>query len=325
MNELKAIAEIIKKNNNFLLVSHINPDGDSIGSQLALKKFLENTGKKAVILNQHPVPDIYKFLYGSEKIKNEISPSENFDVAVVLDASDETRLGDAVNKVLGKVPFIINLDHHVSNNKFGKLRYLNQDASATAVIIYDLIVLLNGKIDKDIAECLYTGILTDTGSFHYLNTDAKSHRVAADIIKYGISPNKIYEEIYEIFNIVTLKLLGLALSSVEINKTGKVAWMKIKQDDYKLSSLTNGETEGFINYVQMIKGVKAALFFKELIDDKNQLATKVSFRSKEGVDVNKIAGMFGGGGHFHAAGCVIRGGVDAAVKKVVNEVEKYIK
>ncbi|MFH1287703.1 MAG: bifunctional oligoribonuclease/PAP phosphatase NrnA [bacterium] len=323
MKELTAIAETIKKSDNFLIVSHINPDGDSVGSQLALAKVLENFGKKITILNQHPVPDMYKFLWGNEKIKNEISPSEKFDIAVVLDASDETRLGDVVNKALEKVPFIINLDHHVSNNGFGKLCYLNQDASATAVIIYDLIVLLNGKIDRDIAECLYTGILTDTGSFNYLNTDSKSHRVVADLMEYGLIPNKIYEEIYEIFNIITIKLLGSALSSVEINSTGKIAWMKIKQNDYDLSSLTSGETEGFINYVQMIKGVKVSLFFREFTNDKNQLVTKVSFRSKEGLDVNKIAGAFGGGGHFRAAGCVILGDVDAVVEKVVNEVEKY--
>lgn len=324
MDELTKIAGVIKKGDNFLLTSHINPDGDSVGSQLALKKFLENIGKKVTVLSQHAVPDVYKFLYGSEKIRNEVSDSESFDIAVVLDASDQNRLGDTVNSVLKRVPFIINIDHHVSNNKFGELRYLNQNASATAVIVYDLIVLLKGEIDRDIAECLYTGILTDTGSFHYLNTDPKSHRVAADIIKYGISPNKIYEEIYEIFDITTIKLLGLALSSIEINKTGKIAWMKIKLDDYNLSSLTNGETEGFINYVQMIKGVKVSLFFKEFMDDKNQLVTKVSFRSKEGVDVNKIACVFGGGGHFHAAGCIISGGVDITVKQVVGEAEREV-
>ncbi|MDD5773141.1 MAG: bifunctional oligoribonuclease/PAP phosphatase NrnA [bacterium] len=324
MNALRVIAETIKKGSSFLFVSHINPDGDSIGSQLALGKVLEGFGKKVTILNQHPVPDIYNFLYGSGKIKNEISPSESFDIAVVLDASDKNRLGDVVNKALEKVPFIINLDHHVSNNKFGQLQYLNQQASATAVIVYDLIVLLNGKIDKDIAECLYTGILTDTGSFHYLNTDAKSHQVVAEILKYGISPNKIYEEIYEIFNLVSIKLLGLALSSIEMDKTGKIAWMKIRKSDFNLSSLTNGETEGFINYVQMLKGVKVSLFFKELVNDKKQLVTKVSFRSKEDVDVNKIASGFNGGGHAHAAGCVVLGDMDTALDKVIKEVEKYI-
>ncbi|MEW6087570.1 MAG: bifunctional oligoribonuclease/PAP phosphatase NrnA [bacterium] len=324
MKELTAIAETIKKGNNFLIVSHINPDGDSIGSQLAMIKILENSGKKATILNQHPVPEVYKFLYGSQKVKNEVSFLENFDIAIVLDASDKKRLGDIVNKALRKVPFIINIDHHISNNKFGQLQYLNQDASATAVIIYDLIVLLNEKIDRDIAECLYTGILTDTGSFHYLNTDAKSHLVVADLIKYGINPNKIYEEIYEIFNIISIKLLGLALSSVEMNKTGEIAWMKIRQYDYSLSSLTNGETEGFINYVQMIKGVKVSLFFREFLNDNNQLVTKVSFRSKEGVDVNKIAGIFGGGGHSHAAGCVVTGSINSILEKIIKEVEKYI-
>lgn len=324
MDKLTTIANAIMKGDNFLLTSHINPDGDSVGSQLALKKFLENIGKKATILSQHAVPDVYKFLYGSEKIRSEVSDSESFDIAVVLDASDQNRLGDTVNRVLKRIPFIINIDHHVSNNGFGKLRYLNQDASATAVIIYDLIVLLKGEIDRDIAECLYTGILTDTGSFHYLNTDTKSHLVVADIIRHGINPNKIYEEIYEIFNITTIKLLGLALSSIEMSKTGKIAWMKIRLDDYNLASLTNGETEGFINYVQMIKGVKVSLFFKEFMNDKNQLATKVSFRSKEGVDVNKIACVFGGGGHFHAAGCIISSGVNTAVRQVVSEVEKYI-
>lgn len=324
MNKLTTIANAIMKGDNFLLTSHINPDGDSIGSQLALMKFLENIGKKATILSQHAVPDVYKFLYGNEKIRSEVSDSESFDIAVVLDASDQNRLGDTVNRVLKRVPFIINIDHHVSNDKFGGLRYLNSDASATAVIIYDLIVLLKGEIDRDIAECLYTGILTDTGSFHYLNTDTKSHLVAADIIKYGINPNKIYEEIYEIFNITTIKLLGLALSSIEMGRTGEIAWMKIRLDDYNLASLTNGETEGFINYVQMIKGVKVSLFFKEFMNDENQLATKVSFRSKEGVDVNKIACVFGGGGHFHAAGCIALGGVDAVVKKVVDEVEREV-
>jgi phosphoesterase RecJ-like protein len=291
---------------------------------LALAKVLTGFGKKVTILNQHPVPEIYKFLFGSENIKNEISFLEIFDIAIVLDANDKNRLGDVVNKALKKIPFIINLDHHITTNKFGQLRYLNQDASATAVIIYDLILLLGGKIDRDIAECLYAGILTDTGSFHYLNTDVRSHQVVAELIKYGIIPNKIYEKIYEIYNMVTIKLLGLALSSVETDKTGKIAWMKIRQYDYNLASLTNGETEGFINYVQMMKGVKVSLFFREFLNDKYQLVTKVSFRSKEDIDVNKIASVFGGGGHSHAAGCVVTDKLNNVLENVIREVEKYL-
>lgn len=324
MDDLITISEMIKKGNNFLLVSHINPDGDSIGSQLALAKVLTDFGKKVTILNQHPVPEIYKFLNGSENIKNEISFLENFDIAIVLDANDKKRLGDVVNKVLRKIPFKINLDHHIGNNKFGQLQHLDPEASATAIIVYDLIVHLNAKIDRDIAECLYAGIMTDTGSFHYLNTDTKSHLVVADLIKYGIIPNKIYEKIYEIYNMVTIKLLGLALSSIETDKTGKIAWMKIRQYDYNLTSLTNGETESFINYLQMMKGVKVSLFFREFLNDKYQLVTKVSFRSKEDVDVNKIASIFGGGGHSHAAGCVIVDNLTTVLEKVLKEVEKHI-
>lgn len=324
MNNLKSISEIIKKNNKFLIVSHVNPDGDSIGSQLAMVKFLENIGKKVSILNNSFVPDIYRFLPGSSKIKTSVSDSEKFDVGLMLDASDESRLGEIEKEAIKKAPLVINIDHHASNNRFGEVYYLDQDAAATAIIIYKLIKLSGSVIDSDMANCLYVGISSDTGSFQFSNTNSEVHEIAADLIKLGASPCRIYGETHEIFNVPTIKLLGLAMLSLQMNGSGEIAWIKLRQKDFSMACAKPYETEGFINYLQMIKGVRAALFFREIIDKNNNILIKVSFRSKEGIDVHKIAGVFGGGGHSQAAGCAIEGDMDSVIKRVVSEVEKYI-
>ena len=318
MNELKRITEVIMKNNIFFITSHIRPDGDSIGSQLALKGLLERLGKEAIIVNHDPVPENYDFLPGKENIKQTLFKKKEFEVAFVLDSPEISRLASAAD-ILKDIKAIINIDHHPGNEKFGKYNYVDTDASAVGEEIYELIKIMGLKIDRKIALCLYVGILTDTGSFQQSNTTPRAHEIAAHLIRIGdLKPAQIAHQVYEAQLPATLKLLSMVLDTLERSEDERIAWMTITKKMFKKTGTTEMATKNFINYIRSIKGNEVAILFTELAKEK----IKVGFRSKDRVEVNKIAGVFGGGGHLRAAACIIKGDLEEVKKKVLKEVKK---
>lgn len=320
MNELEKIAEVIRQNNSFLITSHISPDGDSIGSQLALGRTLERLGKEVIIVNHDPLPKIYDFLPGSENIGQKLFPNREFKVAFVFDSPDFSRLGSTI-AMIKKAKVIVNIDHHLGNERFGKYNYVDLQSSAVGEEIYELLKVMGFEIDKETALCLYVGILTDTGSFQQSNTTPYTHEIAAHLIKIGdLKPAQIYHQVYEIRLPSVIKLLSMTLDTLEISEGGKIAWMTITSEMFKRTKTTKAATENFINYVRSVKGSEVAVLFIEMAAGE----IKVSFRSKDRINVNEIAHAFGGGGHLRAAACIIKGDLKEVKKMVLTKVEEQL-
>lgn len=318
---MEKIIRQIKKHKRFLITAHINPEGDSIGSQLAMKELLEKIGKRVAIVNNDPVPEHYKFLSASRFIRNEPNKNFDFDAAIVLDCPTLKRIG-RVNGLLTDDKIVINIDHHVSNEKFGDVRWVDPAASSAGEMIYMLFKRLGVKPSKDAALCMYIAILTDTGSFNYDNTTGRTHQIAGELLGYGIDPAAVSEDIYERRDIIDIKFLGLVLSTISVNKTGEVAFLEITKRMLKATHADAAKSEGFVNYARSINGVRVAVIFKE--DLKKPGIINISFRSKGDVDVNKIASAFGGGGHIKASGCVVAGTLADIKKKVLLKIEEAL-
>ncbi|MGI6576374.1 MAG: DHH family phosphoesterase [bacterium] len=320
--EIKKIAKCCQEGNHFLLISHIDPDGDAIGSLLALGRALKLAGKRVYMVSPDQVPIIYRFLPGWEEVVH--SPEElpelyfDFDYVITLDVADRSRLGkwEWVVKHDAKV---INIDHHVTNTKFGQINWIRQ-AGATGQLVFMLLRQLNWEIDQCIALALYTAIVTDTGSFCYASTDSTTHQIAAELLAVGINPTYVTELVFESKPVAAIKLLGLALQSLEIHFAGKVATLTITQKDLTSANATDDDISGIVNYARGIAGVELGILFFE----KEARLTKISFRSGLGIDVRKIAGQFAGGGHPQAAGCQIAASLLEAQKLVLQAVSQLL-
>lgn len=317
---IKSVCEAIKKNKKFLITAHHDPEGDSLGSQLAMAEILRQLGKKYVIVDPDKPPARYDFVKNIEKIEQPSGKNYDFDVVLVLDCPVIRRIKN-VAVVIGNKP-IINIDHHVSNVNFGKVNHVDSKASSTGEIMYDLAIALGCKINKDLANYMYLAIMTDTGGFVYSNTTSKTMRVAAELIGLGANPKKMYERMYESHSLASRKLLGSCLNTLKISVDGKTAWMYLTKAMFKKTGATSHDSENFVNFPRFIDGVKIALLFS---DAAKKGFTKVNFRSNESwADVNKIAVKFGGGGHVSASGCLVKGDIKTAEKKIMKEVKKTL-
>lgn len=315
------IIDIINNNNTFIITSHMYPDGDSIGSQLSLGMILKNLGKKVDIMSSQPIPDVYYFLPGIEmvKIKNDEISSE-YDVGFVLDSQDPDRTGNVIRK--NKIKILINIDHHIDNSRFAEINLIDSEASATAEIIYDLILKLNKSITREVAENLYTAILTDTGSFRYSNTSPKSMRIAASLIENGVDPAKIASNIFETYKFEEIMLISEIIKQIKVNRQKDIAWISLGKDfDNRKFSYAGIESEDIIRYPRSIRGIKVAVLFREMGNGE----IKVSFRSKGKINVSEIASYFGGGGHLNAAGCTIKKRLNDAEELIISEIEKIVR
>ncbi len=320
MDNLKKIANVIEQNDNFVIISHINPDGDSVGSQLALYGILKKLlNKKVYIIDADPIPHIYEFLPFSSAKKTKYSKKILFDIVIVLDCGDLKRAGKLpINIESAKT--IINIDHHISNINFGHLNYVDYTASSTGELIFRLLKKLKLSPDKDIAMCLYSAIMTDTGGYKYENTTSGAFSSAAELVNCGIYPEKIAKKIYENNALCSMHLLGIALQTLTLKANGKISYMFVTQKMMQSTSAKGEHTEGFVNYTRTVEGVEIGIFFREAEDG----FIKVSMRSKEFADTNKITGFFGGGGHKRASGCVIKGDLNSIIKKVIKKAEEEL-
>lgn len=317
---LSAICQALKKMDNFLLASHVNPEGDAVASVLALDSMLRRLGKKTMIACEDAFPDRLGCLPNKKwnQAKN-ISASRKFDALVVADCPTLERIG-AVNKLLSPQTKIFNIDHHISNTLFGHYNYIQPTASACGEVIYDMFKQFKLKINKDEATALYVSISTDTGSFKYSNTTVKSHQIASELIKTGIDIEFINDALYATYSLEKIQLYSLLLGRVKTSEDGTIAWVGLTKNDLKNTGATYEDTEGFIDFLKYIKEVKFSFFMSEMGGVPNG-QVRVSFRSKGKYDVAQVAAKFGGGGHKKAAGCTISGTLEQATQQILEQIK----
>lgn len=318
-NEMKLAVDSILKSENVYIVSHVQPDGDNLGSCLSLALAMKKIKKEVYILKVDETPSDFLFLPGIDMIKD-YEDNDEIDLLIAVDASDIDRLGKNKN-LINSAKTVINIDHHISNTGFGNINVVDSNASATGELIYKLINEIKIDIDEDIATCIYTAISTDTGSFMYDNTTAETHEIASKLIKHGANKENININIYQNRSLERTQLFIKSLSSLDMYFDDQVAIVKITQDMLKETATTMEDTEGIISFVRDIGPVEVAVLLKETNDEE----TKVSMRSKRFVDVAKLTSVFNGGGHKKAAGCTINKPIMEADKLLLSEIEKVIR
>ena len=319
MDELKFLSAY----RSFLITSHLSPDGDAIGSEIAFYFFLKAKNKEAVVVNDEPVPPNYRFLEGSEIIqtvadfKRRRRFRDSFEAAVFLECSSKYRAGQS-GKLAENVP-VLNIDHHFDNGLYGTVNLVSPGVSACGEIVHDIIIRSGGKITPEIASALYAAILTDTSSFRF-NTNAQTLRITADLIDSGAEPNRIVEGIYEQVLFATLLLLGKALSTLKQTPDGRVVYCKVSRQMYRETGTSEVDSENFIDYLRVVEDNHVTFVLKELSDGK----TRVNLRSKNNYNVQKVAAEFGGGGHRNAAGCTINTGLEESERLILAEIKKIL-
>lgn len=311
------LQNIIENNQSFLLSSHINPDGDSICSQLALYWYLTSLKKDVVIYNQDPVPDKFRFLRDSDKIINEL-PQKSFEVFVIIDASNSERLGWYTSEK--KAPQVIVIDHHRDNSFEGDLNIVDIDASATSEILYTFFKECSITYPSYVAEALYAGILTDTGGFQFSNTNSSVLRICAELSEKGASCSEIYREIYSSYSPEGLQLRARIWSTLQFYSNSRICSMEMEESLIDTSGANRGEVEGMSDLALTAANVEVGMFIKY-----SDSSTHFSLRSKGSVDVGKVAQVIpGGGGHTCAAGCTIDLPLEKAKKKMLKLIEKEL-
>ncbi|MCX5666258.1 MAG: bifunctional oligoribonuclease/PAP phosphatase NrnA [Candidatus Omnitrophica bacterium] len=323
---MREVIEAIKKGKRFLVTAHVNVEGDALGSQLAMKELLMGMGKEAFILDSDPVPEHYRFLPKASEVSNKFDKVGAFDAAVVLDCPTLNRTGKVRDVIKSQAVPIINIDHHISNEKFGSVNWVEPNASSAGEMVFRLFKETGVKMTKEVALSLYIAILTDTGSFNYDNTSSATHEIAGELLGYGLDPAVVSESVYERRSVKDINLLGLVLATIRVNKSGMIAHLEVTKDMLKKTGADLAKSEGLINFARSIDGVKVAILFKEDQQEKGKI--NISFRSKgngDAADVNKIAAIFGGGGHAKASGCIVAGSLKEVKKKVLAQVEASLK
>ncbi len=313
------IAKIISKiaeGTSFLVATHENPDGDAVGSTTALASFLRASGKDVTLYYTDPVPENYRFLPLTETAVQEI-PDRTYDVCFVLDAGEMKRAGAALS-VFARRGFLINIDHHPYGEPFGDVNYVDSQACATGVLVYRILKAAGHVLDRETALCIYTAIVTDTGSFRYSNADPEAFRVTGELVALGINPWSVAEKLYESQPLARLKLLAEALATLSVSPRGNYAAITVSLDMYERTGANAELTDGLINYPRSIHGVEVAVLFRQVKHD----LYKISFRSKGTVNVSTFAMAFGGGGHHNAAGCTPQGTLDKVRQTIFSHLEQ---
>jgi phosphoesterase RecJ-like protein len=276
--------------------------------------------KTITLFNSSPIPAVYRFLPGVERILRQITEAKEYDLAIILDCGDIVRVGED-SSVVDQIPIVINIDHHVSNTGFGDVQLIDTDACATAEIVYRLIKALEIPFDKAIATGIYLGILTDTGSFRFSNTNPAAFAISKAMIDIGVEPHTVAQRVFGTYSLGRIKLLNMALNSIEISENGKLSLMTISRSMLNSTGTSTEDIDGLINYARRIEDVKVAALIHEIKNGAGKFANMnryhVSLRSDSTVDVAKIANQFGGGGHTSAAGFQIESTLVALKEKII--------
>ena len=316
MNTFPEIARVLRENQTFAVLSHVRPDGDALGSQLALALSLRHLGKDVRVWNEDGMLEKYSFLPRAELISTPPATPENVDVVVALDTAIQNRMGTAFAAV-GAAKTCINIDHHPSNPRYGDLVYVDAKAPATGQILFELLKAEKFPIDAEIAENLFVAISTDTGSFQYSNTTARTFEIASELIRYGVDVGRVSQQLYENHPRRRIELLRELLRTMRFASGGKVASFSLSLGTAAELGVLPEDNEGLIDHIRAIQGVIVAAFFEELAEGK----VRVSMRSKEqNVDVCAICQKFGGGGHTLAAGARVRGTLAEVEERVLEAI-----
>lgn len=316
---LCSAGRFLKENDHFLVINHVSPDGDATGSLLAMGHILSALDKTFVLANEGETPEKFLFLPLGNQIVN-LSDGildSQFNKVIALDCGDEKRMGKAVNYMTEDAT-LLNIDHHQSNDSFGAFNLIRTDACATAEILLDLVKDMGLSLTRDLAMCLYTGILTDTGGFRYSNTNAVVMNKAAELLSVGVEPAVVAERCLETITSSYIRLLQLVFPTLSLEMDGRVASLTITTDAMKESTASLEDMEGIVNYARNIEGVEVGILYKQI----DSTTVKVSLRSRSIIDVAVIAKAVGGGGHARAAGCTIQGDIKEVQGLVLEKVRQ---
>ncbi len=309
MEGFKEAFDKIKKASHIVLISHINPDGDALGSELGMYPILKRMNKKVTVVNKtKPLPDYLDFLPNFEKVTDKLPKS--YDLMISFDCGSFDRLG-----IEEKPPFLINFDHHVSNTRYGDINIIDPNAASTSEVIYNFAKANNIEIDKDSAICLYTALVTDTGSFQYESVNDKVFEMAAEMVRCGVKPDFVSRMLFQRDRLSRLRLLAKAYDTIELCCDGRVAFVEVTREMMEITGAIKEDTDTIVNSVRAIEPVEIAVMLRE-----DEEGIKLSLRSKTCADVSKIAVKYGGGGHIRAAGATLKGEFDfSKVKKMLKE------
>ncbi|WP_424765748.1 DHH family phosphoesterase [Paenibacillus sp. sgz302251] len=321
LKQLDEAYAFMRNANNFLVVSHVQPDGDAISSTLVVGWLLQKLGKSAVLINEGELPSRLSFLDNFESIVNykQAPPEQKFDAVIAIDCADYRRIGDVTSSFAHEAK-LLNIDHHPTNNSFGALNVIRAEAAATVEILFDLIERAGITLDLNCATAIYTGLLTDTGGFRYSNTSPRVMNIASQLLAIGVSGNELADHLLEKMTLAKLKLLQIALSRLTFSDNLEIGWVYIGKDDLQETGAVREDLEGIVNYALNVDGVEVGILFKESEDG----AVKASIRSAGKANVAAIAQTFGGGGHVRAAGCRLDGPLPDAIQQLVEAVRKAL-
>lgn len=306
---LSQVVELIENKQKFAITTHVRPDGDGVGSSLGLCWLLRSLGKSAEVIVSDGVPVSYHNLPGASEIRQISQIDEEYDAIFVIECSDVERPGivDLKNE------FTVNIDHHATSEHFGTINWIDQTASAVGEMIYNLCKAIGGRITKEIAECVYLALVTDTGSFHFPNTTERTLKVASELIKVGVKPAQISEAVYNSYPWSRIELMRQVLATVKRNEAGNIAWLRQTLEMAENAEAVDGDNNGFVNIPLAAKEVEAVVYMRE-VQPNNY---RVSLRSKDNINVARVAEKFGGGGHKNAAGCRVEGDWNTREKEIV--------
>lgn len=293
-------AEILRTHRRWIVASHMNPDGDTLGSAIALKQLLRALGHEVRHFCPDPTPRAYDFLSGAGEVETSLPTGEGWGLAT-LDAAELGRFGDRWVERLGAFDPLVVIDHHISNKAFGTHNLILPQDAATGEVVFRLFEHFDADIDDVAANALYAAIVTDTGSFRYDGTSPLTHRIAARLVECGVRPGWINQQLFERITPTTMRLQSMALAQAQFTADGRIAFTYVSRPMLSEARATDEECEGIVERLRSIDGVDTAIFVRELADGR----LKASLRSKGLVDVNAVAGKFGGGGHVRASGCTL--------------------
>ncbi len=306
---LSQVVELIENKDNFAITTHVKPDGDGVGSSLGLCWLLKSLGKNAEVVVSGPVPQAYSSLPGADEIRDVSYLNGKYDAVFVIECSDIERPGIAglENQLT------VNIDHHATSEHFGTINWIDSTASAVGEMIYNLCKAIGGKITKEIAECVYMALVTDTGSFHFSNTTDRTLKVASELVKAGAKPSKIGEAVYNNYPWSRIELMRQVLETVKRDESGRIAMMRQTLAMRENAGANDGDNNGFVNIPLAARDVLAVVYMREVAPGKY----RASLRSKGNINVARVAESFGGGGHRNAAGLSIDGDWDECEREIV--------
>jgi phosphoesterase RecJ-like protein len=313
---LSQVIDLIEKHDRFAITSHIRPDGDSLGSSLALCWILRSLKKDAEVIMCDDVPHAYSKLPGAEDVKVVPDVAKDYDAVFVIECSDVSRPGLPSLKDR----FVVNIDHHSTTELFGSVNWIDSTAAAVGEMIYNLAKAIGARITPELASCVYAALLTDTGSFHFSNTTERTFKIASELVKHGAQPAKLSQAIFYSYPYAKVRLVGEVLSTLKRDDSGRIAWIRMSKEAMEATGATEDDSDGIINYPLTVGEVEAVAFFREL----SESTFRISLRSKNRVNVARVAELFGGGGHCNAAGFTVSANFEELSREVIDRLKEAV-